>query len=79
MTVLENKYYMDWISENIVARGTRLLGTGLWRGGDQAVIDGLLVNGSWKNWWVGLLVLSGRRRLVFVPLRLVMLLNFPYC
>lgn len=47
-TLLENKYYMDWINENILARGARLLGTGLWKGGDQAVIDGALVNGSWK-------------------------------
>jgi NADH-quinone oxidoreductase subunit L len=47
-TLLENKYYMDWINENILARGARALGTGLWKGGDEAVIDGLLVNGSWK-------------------------------
>ncbi len=47
-TVLENKYYMDWFNENVVARGARLLGTGLWKGGDQALIDGGLVNGSWK-------------------------------
>jgi NADH-quinone oxidoreductase subunit L len=46
--LLENKYYMDWINENIIARGTRALGTGLWKGGDQAVIDGAIVNGSWK-------------------------------
>ena len=46
--VLENKYYMDWINENIVARGARALGVGLWKGGDQALIDGTLVNGSWK-------------------------------
>jgi NADH-quinone oxidoreductase subunit L len=39
---------MDWINENILARGARALGTGLWKGGDEAVIDGLLVNGSWK-------------------------------
>ncbi len=48
VTVLENKYYMDWINENILARGARALGVGLWKGGDQAVIDGALVNGSWK-------------------------------
>ena len=47
-TLLDNKYYMDWINENLLARGARALGTGLWRGGDQALIDGLLVNGSWK-------------------------------
>ena len=46
--LLENKYYLDWINENILARGTRALGTGLWRVGDQAIIDGALVNGSWK-------------------------------
>ena len=48
VVILENKYFMDWINENILARGARLLGTGLWKGGDRALIDGLLVNGSWK-------------------------------
>ena len=47
-TLLENKYYMDWINENILARGARLLGQGLWKVGDQTLIDGLVVNGSWK-------------------------------
>ena len=47
-TVLDNKYYMDWFTENVIARGARLLGTGLWQGGDRALIDGALVNGSWK-------------------------------
>jgi len=46
--LLENKYYLDWINENILARGARALGTGLWKGGDQALIDGAVVNGSWK-------------------------------
>jgi NADH-quinone oxidoreductase subunit L len=44
--VLENKYYMDWINENILARGARGLGFALWKGGDEAVIDGTAVNGS---------------------------------
>jgi len=48
IVVLENKYFLDWINENILARGARLLGTGLWKGGDRMLIDGLLVNGSWK-------------------------------
>ncbi|WP_374673641.1 NADH-quinone oxidoreductase subunit L [Ideonella sp.] len=43
--VLENKYYMDWINENILAAAARGLGRGLWKGGDMAVIDGV-VNGS---------------------------------
>ncbi|MES2939058.1 MAG: NADH-quinone oxidoreductase subunit L [Pseudomonadota bacterium] len=47
-TLLDNKYYMDWFNENVLARGARGLGIGLWKGGDEAVIDGALVNGSWK-------------------------------
>ncbi|MDB5889298.1 MAG: dehydrogenase subunit [Polaromonas sp.] len=47
-TLLDNKYYLDWFNENVLARGARLLGTGLWKGGDQKLIDGALVNGSWK-------------------------------
>ncbi|MGE0330934.1 MAG: NADH-quinone oxidoreductase subunit L [Ramlibacter sp.] len=47
-TLMENKYYMDWFNENVLARGARALGVGLWKGGDQAVIDGAIVNGSWK-------------------------------
>ena len=56
-TLLENKYYMDWFNENVLARGARLLGTGLWKGGDEALIDGLMVNGSWKaaGWAAGLI------------------------
>ena len=44
-TVLNNKYYFDWFNEQVVARGARLLGTGLWKGGDKAIIDGVFVNG----------------------------------
>ncbi|MGB4115056.1 MAG: NADH-quinone oxidoreductase subunit L [Polaromonas sp.] len=47
-TLLENKYYIDWFNENVLARGTRMLGMGLWKFGDQKLIDGVLVNGSWK-------------------------------
>jgi NADH-quinone oxidoreductase subunit L len=45
-TILLNKYYFDWINENIIAGATRLLGRSLWRGGDAAIIDGALVNGT---------------------------------
>jgi NADH-quinone oxidoreductase subunit L len=45
-TVLDNKYYMDWLNENVFAAGARLLGMGLWKGGDVGLIDGVLVNGS---------------------------------
>ncbi|CUR71268.1 NADH-quinone oxidoreductase subunit L [Achromobacter xylosoxidans] len=44
--VLENKYYVDWINEQIIARGLRCLGRGLWQTGDRGIIDGLLINGS---------------------------------
>ncbi|MGI4776787.1 MAG: NADH-quinone oxidoreductase subunit L [Janthinobacterium lividum] len=47
--LLDNKYYLDWINENVVARGARALGTAFWKGGDQAVIDGAIVNGSWRT------------------------------
>lgn len=46
--VLEQKYYMDWFNENVLAKGARGLGLGFWKVGDRAIIDGLLVNGSWK-------------------------------
>ena len=45
-TLLDNKYYMDWFNEHVLSAGARLLGTGLWKGGDVALIDGTLVNGS---------------------------------
>jgi len=47
-TLLENKYYMDWFNENVLAPAARGLGVVLWKGGDQAVIDGAVVNGSWR-------------------------------
>ena len=58
--VLENKYYLDWFNEHVLAAGSRLLGRGLWKGGDGFLIDGLLVNGSAKV--VGLM--AGLSRLV---------------
>ncbi|MDD2844062.1 MAG: NADH-quinone oxidoreductase subunit L [Rhodoferax sp.] len=47
-TLLENKYYMDWFNENVLAPAARGLGVALWKAGDQAVIDGAVVNGSWR-------------------------------
>jgi NADH-quinone oxidoreductase subunit L len=44
--ILENKYYFDEFNERVLAAGARLLGRGLWKGGDVGLIDGLLVNGS---------------------------------
>ena len=46
--VLEGKYGVDWVYENIFARGARAFGSFFWKVGDQAIIDGAMVNGSWK-------------------------------
>jgi len=57
--LLANKYYFDWINENVIARATRAVGTGLWRVGDQLLIDGLIVNGSARA--VGAIASAARR------------------
>ncbi|MCR5869180.1 MULTISPECIES: NADH-quinone oxidoreductase subunit L [Aquincola] len=44
--LLENKYYFDAFNEKFIAGGARLLGVGLWKGGDVGLIDGVFVNGS---------------------------------
>jgi NADH-quinone oxidoreductase subunit L len=44
--VLDRKYWIDELYSAVFASGTRLLGTGLWKVGDAAIIDGLVVNGS---------------------------------
>ena len=46
--ILEQKYGFDRFNGWFFAGGARLLGRGLWKGGDQALIDGLVVNGSAK-------------------------------
>jgi NADH-quinone oxidoreductase subunit L len=53
--LLVNKYYFDWFNENVLARAGRGLGLALWRGGDEAVIDGAMVNGSAQavGWFAG--------------------------
>jgi NADH-quinone oxidoreductase subunit L len=57
-SVLVNKYYFDWFNENVVMPGARALGVGLWKVGDEALIDGAVVNGSAKA--VGLLAVVTR-------------------
>ncbi|MFO1376156.1 MAG: NADH-quinone oxidoreductase subunit L [Steroidobacteraceae bacterium] len=51
--LLDNKYYFDWFNEHVIAASGRAIGGILWKAGDQAVIDGALVNGSARA--VGLL------------------------
>ena len=45
-TLLVNKYYFDWFNENVLCLLARGLGKGLWRAGDQILIDGGMVNGT---------------------------------
>ena len=44
--ILDQKFYFDWFNEQILARASRAIGTGLWKVGDQGLIDGGLVNGT---------------------------------
>ncbi len=44
--ILENKYGFDDFNQRVFADGAVGVGNGLFKGGDVAIIDGLLVNGS---------------------------------
>lgn len=44
--LLVNKFYFDEIYFAVFAKGSRELGTSLWKVGDAGLIDGVLVNGS---------------------------------
>ena len=61
--VVERKYGFDELYSWLFAGGARTVGKGFWRGGDQTVIDGLMVNGSARvvGWFSGVirLVQSG--------------------
>ena len=53
-TVLVDKYGFDWFNEHVIMVAARLLGGGLWRFGDQILIDDGLVNGSARTvGWLG--------------------------
>jgi NADH-quinone oxidoreductase subunit L len=57
--ILERKYGFDWFNENVLAAGGRLLGRFFWKAGDQAIIDGIVVDGSAKG--IGLFASVVRR------------------
>ncbi|HUK03609.1 MAG TPA: NADH-quinone oxidoreductase subunit L [Burkholderiales bacterium] len=61
--LVERKYGFDELYSWLFAGGARALGAGLWKGGDQRAIDGLMVNGSARlvGWFSGVarLVQSG--------------------
>jgi NADH-quinone oxidoreductase subunit L len=44
--IVERKYGFDELYSWLFAGGAVSIGTGFWKGGDQQVIDGLMVNGS---------------------------------
>jgi NADH-quinone oxidoreductase subunit L len=86
--LLDNKYYMDRINEVVFAGGARKLGWGLWKGGDQMLIDGAAVNGSARlvGWVAGVsrLLQSGYiyhyafAMLVGLAVALFLFLTMPY-
>jgi NADH-quinone oxidoreductase subunit L len=47
--LLDNKYYFDWFNENVIAPLGRGVGRLFWKGGDEILIDGVLVNGSARS------------------------------
>ncbi|MGH8708502.1 MAG: NADH-quinone oxidoreductase subunit L, partial [Burkholderiales bacterium] len=53
--VVERKYGFDELNAWLFGAGARVLGTGLWKAGDQTVIDGIMVNGSARlvGWFSG--------------------------
>jgi NADH-quinone oxidoreductase subunit L len=58
--LVERKYGFDELYSWLFARGARALGRSFWRGGDQTVIDGLMVNGSARvvGWFSGVIRLA---------------------
>ncbi|HYG55891.1 MAG TPA: NADH-quinone oxidoreductase subunit L [Burkholderiales bacterium] len=55
--LVNRKYGFDELYSWLFAGGARAVGKGFWRGGDQAVIDGLMVNGSARivGWFSGVI------------------------
>jgi NADH-quinone oxidoreductase subunit L len=55
--LVERKYGFDELYAWLFAGGARAVGRGFWKGGDQAVIDGLMVNGSARvmGWFSGVI------------------------
>jgi NADH-quinone oxidoreductase subunit L len=53
--LVERKYGFDELYSWLFAKGARVVGAGLWKGGDQRVIDGVMVNGSARlvGWFSG--------------------------
>jgi NADH-quinone oxidoreductase subunit L len=56
-SLLTHKYYFDWFNEHVIAALARGIGVGLWKAGDQTLIDGVMVNGGAESvgWFGGVL------------------------
>jgi len=44
--LLDRKYWVDEVYQTLFAKGSLLLGRGLWKGGDVGVIDNVLIDGT---------------------------------
>jgi NADH-quinone oxidoreductase subunit L len=55
--LVERKYGFDELYARLFALGAQVVGTGLWKGGDQRAIDGVMVNGSARlvGWFSGVM------------------------
>jgi NADH-quinone oxidoreductase subunit L len=55
--VLVDKFGFDWFNERVVEPAARGLGAGLWKYGDQALIDDGMVNGGARvvGWFASVL------------------------
>jgi NADH-quinone oxidoreductase subunit L len=53
--IVERKFGFDELYDRVFAKGALLVGKGFWKGGDQTLIDGLIVNGSARvtYWFAG--------------------------
>jgi len=55
--LVDRKYGFDELYAWLLAGGARTVGRGFWKGGDQTIIDGLMVNGSARvtGWFSGVI------------------------
>jgi NADH-quinone oxidoreductase subunit L len=53
--MLDRKYWVDEVYFSLFANGGRSVGKGLWKGGDVALIDGIMIHGSAHavTWFAG--------------------------
>jgi NADH-quinone oxidoreductase subunit L len=63
--VLDRKYWVDEVYFSVFANGGRGIGKGFWKGGDEALIDGFIINGSARavTWFSGVMRLMQTGRL----------------